>query len=120
MARAKEVPIRPVPTIAIMVKGSSKFGLAGSIRCEGPACLVVYLTPLDACQTPWNAGPRGAMALLAGGQRLLRDVGPDHLGVGLPSLGQTGGDQDILEIFELRLGQHRVGGPIVLGLQSGD
>ena len=60
MARAKEVPISPVPTIAIMVNGSSKYGLAGSILCEEPACVGLYLTPLDACQTHWNAGPRGA------------------------------------------------------------
>ena len=34
VARAKEVPIKPVPTIAIVVKGSSENGPAGSMRLD--------------------------------------------------------------------------------------
>ena len=32
IARANEVPISPVPTIAIVVKGPSAYGLTGSVR----------------------------------------------------------------------------------------
>ena len=86
MAKASEVPIRPVPTMAIVVNGSSGQSQAVLVNCAAVSLLEGIFYTIGCPPTLGCKGER----LPPGGQGYFSDIRAHDLVVGLPRFGETG------------------------------